>query len=292
MDIKKKHGHGNFISESVRVVDYDTTNNNILVRGSSAFGASGFTISDLTTAIKADPNFTGTGIQLAKNPLVVDFCLIGFAPGHKDDRIVSSEMTWFTDTPPTLNGESGPYPIYIPSAIATNPGIMVYWPIQAIGGTPPTTANGTWPVSPANSIGSGSTQFNYSGLVPAIRNTLTNNIKSLPATFPATISSITNAIIYTHCDSGVNRTGAAVAGYLMCYGSNVSQLSLAPNPQGSPPYTLAKAQAAANAAPPGNDTNPPGGCDIYVAQAYCNYLATGDLDSPLVANCVPNPIPV
>lgn len=281
------HGHGKFIPKSVRVVDYDTANNNILVRGSSAFGVHGFKMSQLIAAIKVDSNFPTGRITLSDTAQIVDFCLIGFVPGHKDQRIVDAEMGWFTGSPPvlTLNGEAGPYPTYVP-ATTPSANMMVYWPIQAIGGTPPTTVGGTWNPSPANSIGNGTTQFDYSGLVPAIRNALTNNTTALPS-WPG--GAISNAIIYIHCDSGVNRTGAAVCGYLMCYGTHVAGMSLAPAPTN--PYTLAQAQTSANSAPPSNDTTPPGGCDIWVTQAYCNYLATDNIDGTLVAACVPNPIP-
>jgi len=284
-DAQTQHGNGTFVPGSVRVVDYDTSNNNILIRGSSSFGAANFpSISLLVTAITQDPNFSSTNIDLSSNPLVIDFCLIGFGPGSKDQGIVDAELTWFTPSPPVLNGSSGPYPVCITSSISANPGTMVYWPIQAIGGTAPTTAGEPWPVSPANSIGDNpTTQFNFAGLVPAIRNALINNTAALPA--PLSLSTIKNAIIYVHCDSGVNKTGAAVVGYLMAYGSNLTALSLPALP-GSP-YPLAQAQTAANLAPPSNDTDPPGGSDIPVAEAYCNYLATGQLDAKLAAACVP-----
>ncbi|MBY0574391.1 MAG: hypothetical protein K2P84_11990 [Undibacterium sp.] len=294
-DTQVAHGDGSFVTGSVRVVDYDAANNNVLIRGSSAFGTRGFTITDLTKAIAADVNFAATKIKLAANPMVIDFCLIGFAPAtpepkgkkpkeHKDEKIVMAEVSWFTDQPPTLNGNAGPYPNYIPSTIAANPGMMVYWPIQSIGGVAPTSAGASWPVSPANSIGDGSTQFDFSGLVPAIRNALTNQIQASQH-WPAALNSIKNAIIYVHCDSGVNRTGAAVAGYLMNYGSNLAAMSLPPVNKSA--YTVVQAQTAANLAPPSNDTKPPGGSDIPVVQAYCNFLITGNLDADLQAKCVP-----
>jgi hypothetical protein len=295
IDSQAAHGDGSFVTGSVRVVDFDATNKNVLIRGSSAFGTAGFAITDLIGAINADVNFKEAGITLAANPMVIDFCLIGFAPAtqepgsgkhkeHKDEKIVMAEVSWFTSDALTLNGNSGPYPNYIPSTISANPGMMVYWPIQAIGGTAPTTEGGAWPVSPANSIDDGTTQFDFSGLVPAIRSALINDT-SLVTNWPEAFKSITSAIVYVHCDSGVNRTGAAVAAYLMNYGSNLTALSLASSPKS--PYTLVKAQTAANLAPPSNDTNPPGGSDIPVVQAYCNFLATGHSDAALNAKCVP-----
>ena len=127
----------------------------------------------------------------------------------------------------------------------------------------------------------------FAGLIPAIRAALTNNISQLPATFPASISAIKNAIIYVHCDSGVNRTGAAVVGYLMTYGSNLSLFGLKSQP--ASPYTLSAAQTATNLAPPSDDTTPPGGSDIPVAEAYCNFLSTNNYQAPLAAVCVPLP---
>jgi hypothetical protein len=287
MSKQKKHGHGNFIKGSVRVVDYDSTSKNILIRGSSAFGAKKFKMSDLISAIEADANFSGTGITLSSNTQIIDFCLIGFFKGHKDQLIVNTEMGWFTNMPPTLNGKGGPYPTYIP-ATAPSTNCMVYWPIQAIGGTPPTSTGGNWNPSPASSIGDGAGDFNYEGLVPAIRAALTNNTNALPSWSGG---EITNAIIYIHCDSGVNRTGAAVCGYLMCYGTNVLEMSLARSTSNTQ-YTLTQAQKAANSAPPSNDTIPAGGCDIWVAQAYCNYLQTKNIDGTLVKACVPDPTPL
>lgn len=286
------HGNGSFISGSVRLVDYHNTsgsNYNVLVRGSSAFGALNgsqeFQVSDLIAAIQADSNFKQSGITLSDNPQIIDFCLIGFVPGHKDQHIVDAEMSWFTSNPPTLNGGAGPYPTYVPASSGQN--MMIYWPIQAIGGNPPTQVNGTWNPSPVNSIGNGPGQFDYAGLIPAIRAALTNNTSELPNW---TGGDITNAIIYVHCDSGVNRTGAAVCGYLMCNGTNVAGMNLA-RTTSAQPHTLAKAQAAANSAPPSNDTSPAGGCDIWVTQAYCNLLYTKNIDGALVQECVPNPIP-
>lgn len=288
---KKIHGHGNFIPGSVRVVDYNSYFNNILVRGSSAFGAkttSGdpFVLSDLTSAIEADENFSSTGITLSANPMVIDICLIGFG-SEKDQKIVESEIAWFADGIPTPNGNQGPYPVYIS---ASNSGIapgttMMYWPIQALGSPMLETVGATWSPSPANSIGPGTDNegFNYSALVPALWNALQNQTANLPGGTAAP-QSITNAIIYVHCDSGVNRTGAAVTGYLMTFGSNLAALDL-PSTNGVP-CTLAKAQAAAERAAPSNDS-PPGGVDIPVTQAYCNYIYTKNIDGELIAACLP-----
>jgi hypothetical protein len=289
---RKVHGHGHFQPKSVRVVDYDTANNNVLVRGSSAFGAKGFTMDQLIAAIKVDPNFKSIkGIKLAAKPMVIDFCLIGFVPGHKDARIVKAELGWFNPSAIMPSGGGGPYPNYFQSVDQGNPGVMVYWPIRSLaGGSAPTAAGGTWSTTPKPSIGNSGTDFNFMGLIPAIRNALTNKVVNLPDTpapFPSSVTSITNAIIYVHCDSGVNRTGAAVASYLMDHGTNVAQMGL-PRQQAGP-YTLAAAQAAANKAPPGDDSIPPGGADIPVAEAYCNYQATGDFDAALNAACVPDP---
>ncbi|NWD71754.1 hypothetical protein HX870_29530 [Pseudomonas gingeri] len=289
---KKIHGDGSFIPGSVRVVDYNTFFNNILVRGSSAFGANiktdePFAISDLVGAIKKDENFSSTGITLAANPMVIDFCLIGFG-SDKDKYIVEAEIKWFTENSTTPNGNSGPYPVYFS---ATNTGVtagstMMYWPIQALGTELLETVGATWNPSPANSIGTGTDKegFDYSGLIWAIWNALQGQTANLPNA-PSALTSIKDAIIYIHCDSGVNRTGAAVAGYLMNFGTHVAAMNL-PSTNGVP-YTLAQAQTAANLAPPSNDSSPPGGADIPVAQAYCNYLYTKTLDGELSVACLP-----
>ncbi|WP_110971991.1 hypothetical protein [Pseudomonas huaxiensis] len=290
-DQKKIHGHGKFIPGSVRVVDYNSYFNNILVRGSSAFGATkedgdSFVIADLVSAIQDDVNFASTGITLSTNPMVIDICLIGFG-SDKDRKIVESEIAWFADNIPTPKGDSGPYPVYV---AATNSGVaagttMMYWPIQALGSPLLETVGATWNPSPANSIGPGTSNegFDYSALVPAIWNALNNQTANLPAK-PGAPTGISNAIIYVHCDSGVNRTGAAVAGYLLNFGSNLAALDQ-PSSNGVP-TTLAKAQAAAGRAAPSNDS-PPGGVDIPVAQAYCNYLYTKQVDGSLIAACLP-----
>lgn len=287
---EKVHGDGTFVSGSVCVVDYDATNNNILVRGSSAFGASNFAMSDLTAAITADPNFASTGITLKADPMVVDFCLIGFAPDavSKDQGIVYSEIGWFTGTVPPappatgpVKGHSGPYPTYLNNPSKNH--VMVYWPVLSLAPGSPNTAGGTWEYSPALSIGAANDGFNFDDLIPAIKNALTNTVKDMPARFPA--STIKDAIIYVHCDSGVNRTGAAIISYLMTYGSHIVPIQ---HPLGTAPYTLANAQAAALVSAPSNNT-PPGGVDINVAQAYCNWVQTKNLDGELSAICIMTP---
>ena len=88
-----------------------------------------------------------------------------------------------------------------------------------------------------------------------------------------------------HCDSGVNRTGAAVIGYLTQYGSNIAALGISPPAAGS--YnTLQAAQTAARVNPPANDT-PPGGVDQAVPEAYCNLLHKGSATADLATQCVP-----
>ncbi|WP_339133436.1 MAG: hypothetical protein WGN25_12765 [Candidatus Electrothrix sp. GW3-4] len=286
-DVAKVHGDGTLVDGSVRVVDYDETDNNLLVRGSSAFGATNFTMERFLKDIKNDHNFPSGKITLSDNPQIVDFCLIGFGIGSKDEKIVHAEISWFTSDKTSINGNSGPYPTYIS---ATNSGIasgttMVYWPIQSLDTKLLTAVCDTWSSSPANSIGQGSNNdgFDYTGLISAIWNALQNQVANLPNA-PAGLASIKDAIIYIHCDSGVNRTGAAVAGYLMTYGTNVSGMKL-PSTNGVP-YTLTQAQTAANSAPPSNDS-PPGGVDIPVAQAYCNFIYTKNIDGSLIEACLP-----
>jgi len=198
MNVQQMHGDGQFITGAVRIVDFDLANNNVLVRGSAALGTPGFEIDQLTNAITNDSNYSfvkDKGIILQQDPLVIDFCLIGFSPGSKDNNIVDAELGWFTSNLPTLNGEGGDYPNYIPSTISGHQGVMVYWPILAVASPPPCAVNDTWAGSgPADSIGSGPNQFNFSGLIPAIRNALTNQISLLPQGFPSAISAIKNTV--------------------------------------------------------------------------------------------------
>ncbi len=285
-----KHGHGLFQPGSVRVVDYDRVNNNILIRGSSAFGAMNFPTSNvkaLITAIQDDINFKSTGVTL-NNPMIIDFCLIGYG-SHKDEKIVKAEIKWFTGTAPTSMppGNGGLYPFYFHSKAHLNPNTMIFWPVQSIGGLPPDKVSGRWQVLPTPSIEPGSGNCNFAGLIPAIHNVLVNKIGAIPL-LPKNIKSIQNAVIYVHCDSGVNRTGAAVVSYLMKYGSNLSALNLSRRTQGGC-YSLQQAQIAANLAHPSDDTNPPGGSDIPVASAFCNYEINPDKNKfdALQQNCVP-----
>ncbi len=283
---KKHHGTGNFVPGSVRIIDYDTANNNLLVRGSSAFGAENFTMAALVTAIKADKYYASTGISLADTPMIIDFCLVGFGPpNHKDKRIVEDEAKWFNATnPPVLNGSSGPYPVLVPATSGNH--LMVYWPILSIGGTVPTAAGGSWSGAHAVDVSIQATNngFNYSGLVPAIHNALSNNPSKISG-FPET--PIKNAVIYVHCDSGINRTGAAIIGYLMQYGSNISDLGIPALPD-SPYHSLQAAQKAAGIYPPVGDS-PTGGVDQAVPEAYCNLINTKSVTGPLSQNCVPRP---
>lgn len=281
----KIHGTGQFVSESVRVVDYNSKNSNLLVRGSAAFGANNFEMSDLVSAIEADKNYGSTGITLGSNPMIVDFCLIGYGPSNdKDHNIVGAEVQWFDPAGTTPSGDSpGTYPVCI--AAPSGSGVMVYWPVLAIGGEPPTTSGGSWDRAAAVGVSIGASGYDFAGLVPAIFNALSNNpskISGFPASTP-----ITNAVVYVHCDSGVNRTGAAVIAYLMQYGSNISALGVSPQPP-APYHTLQDGQNAALVNPPGNDS-PPGGVDQGVSEAYCNLINAGSATATLSANCVPKP---
>ena len=291
---QKIHGTGQFVSESVRIVDYDSENNNLLVRGSAAFGANNFQISDLVSAIKADEYYKSIGITLGSNPMIVDFCLIGYGPSNtKDKNIVGAEVQWFDPTRTPPSGDSpGTYPICIASSSGS---VMVYWPVLAIGGEPPTTPGGKWDKATAASAEESidASGYNFAGLVPAMFNALSNKPSQI-AGFPAS-TPITNAVVYVHCDSGVNRTGAAVIAYLMQYGSNISAFGVSSQPV-APYHTLQDGQNAALVSPPGNDS-PPGGVDQGVSEAYCNLLnhasATAHKSSSpsatdlLSANCVP-----
>ncbi|EKD45449.1 MAG: hypothetical protein ACD_69C00286G0002, partial [uncultured bacterium] len=240
-----QNGTGTFMPGQVRIVDYDVANNNILVRGSAAFGAIVsdttrlFVISDLINAIKSDSNWpevSQAGITLGANPFIMDFCLIGGFPSTVpaptlDAQIVYNEETWFSPNPPSLNGESlGSYPQIVYAEIESNPGIMVFWPVQSVGWDAnhlyPYLVNQAWTISPKPSIDFSS--YNFQQMPLLINIALKNEV--WPA-FPTT----QNSIIYVHCDSGVNRTGAVIVSYLMLFGSNVSKFGLAPT-QPSKPY--------------------------------------------------------
>lgn len=288
---KKHHGTGNFVPGSVRIVDFDSSNGNLLVRGSSAFGAGNFTMADFVAAIQAAPSYAQTRINLSSTPLIIDFCLIGFGPpNHKDHRIVEAEAGWFSaGSPPALVGDSGPYPTLVPTT-ASSGNLMVYWPVFSIGPPVPTAANGTWissnthvvdlSIKATTSTGPG---YDFSGLVPMIRAALTNASGAIPGYS----GSIQNAVIYVHCDSGINRTGAAVIAYLMQYGSNVTALGITPPASAATYNTLQQAQNAAAVDPPEGDS-PLGGADQAVAEAYCNLLYSGSPTAALSASCVPN----
>lgn len=283
-EAQKVHGTGHFVPGSVRIIDYDSTHNNLLVRGSAAFGADNFSMDTLIETIQSAPNYADTGITPSSTAMVVDFCLIGYGPGnHKDQGIVAAELGWFNaPTPPTLNGCSGPYPTIAASASGDH--VMVYWPVLSLGGTVPTSEGENWDSAHAvdASIEAASNGYDFAGLVPAIRHALSNQPSKIPG---FTGDSITDAIIYVHCDSGINRTGAAIISYLMQYGSNIKALGIAASPA-SPFHTLRSAQAAALIDPPEGD-KPPGGVDQGVSEAYCNLINTGKATNDLSARCVP-----
>jgi hypothetical protein len=285
---QKVHGTGNFVPGSVRIIDFDQDNNNLLVRGSSAFGAGNFTMDTFVSTIQSAPNYAGLPATCSSTPMIIDFCLIGFGPtNHKDQRIVTAEEKWFNPKATLVNGSSGPYPTCVASTDNTH--VMVYWPILSLGGTVPTTVGGGWSTAHAvdASLLSANNGFDFSGLVPAIRAALTNNPSSITG-FPSAVTSINNAVIYVHCDSGINRTGAAIISYLMQYGSNISSLGISANPA-APYHTLAAAQTAAKVDQPEGNT-PVGGVDQGVAEAYCNFLNnSGNPTAALSANCVPLP---
>jgi hypothetical protein len=277
------HGDGNFYPGTVRLVDYDKTSGNVLVRGGAAFGAANFTMAGLIRAIQRDPNFSNlpSDIQnkLGTHSSVTDFCLIGFGPDTPDQGYVQNEVDYFNSSarlPSGTPSQSEPYPVYVHASPSRSLGTMVYWPVQSFDGFP-CALKGNWTGAPYPDLSilasvSGQPGYNFAGLVPAISDALTN---SPPNTY---------AIIYVHCDSGVNRTAAAIVSYLMQYGTQ-----LLTKPPTSPPYSLMVAQGIANSAPPDNDTTPPGGNDIQVAMAYKNYLESGRVTAAglLVSSAVP-----
>ncbi|MFT6053329.1 MAG: hypothetical protein ACJAS3_000031 [Roseivirga sp.] len=282
---QKVHGTGNFVPGSVRIIDFDKNHNNLLVRGSSAFGAENFTMDTFVSTIQSAPNYASLQATCSPTPMIIDFCLIGFGPtNHKDQRIVTAEEKWFNSKATLVNGSRGPYPTCVASTDNTH--VMVYWPILSIGGTVPTTEGGSWSTAAAvgPSLLPANNGFDFSGLVPAIRAALTNQTSSIPG-FPSAVTSINNAVVYVHCDSGINRTGAAIISYLMQYGSNISVLGVNSSPA-APYHTLAAAQTAAKVNQPEGNT-PVGGVDQGVAEAYCNILNTGSPTTDLPANCVP-----
>ncbi len=180
-------GTGQFNPAAVRIVDFNSTNRNLLVRGTSAFGAQivgtgvAFTVSDLVQAIQNDPNYASTGIQISANPFVIDICLIGFGVGSNDQEYVASELTWFTTESPSMPGvPDGNYPLYIQSTQPGNSGVMVYWPVNAIGGCPPCSVGGSWPAATASSILPGATNYNFAGLISTIAAALNNQTAQLP----------------------------------------------------------------------------------------------------------------
>jgi hypothetical protein len=209
--------------------------------------------------------------------------LIGYG-STKDQDLVTDEVHYFAPgatIPAGTPSKTGYYPYYIDSTTkGTSKGVMVYWPVQSFGvansmctaGT--TWGTGVYPDLSILSSASGQAGWDFAGLVPAVSAALSNQISALPSggngAFPASVTSITNSIIYVHCDSGVNRTGAVIVSYLMMYGSNLTALGITANP--AKPYKLATAQTASNLAAPSDDTSPAGGNDLIVAIAYCNYL--------------------
>jgi hypothetical protein len=217
--------------------------------------------------------------------MIIDFCLIGFGPtNHKDKRIVTAEEAWFDAKAPLVNGSEGPYPTCIAST--DNNHLMIYWPILSLGGTVPTATGENWEsaAAVAPSLLPANNGFDFSGLIPAIHAALSSNLSGIPG-LPPSITSIEHAVVYVHCDSGINRTGAAIIAYFMQYGSTISALGIPPNPV-APYHTLQNAQSAAMVDQPEGNT-PIGGVDQGVAEAYCNILKTGSPTTDLPANCVP-----
>ncbi|OIQ95078.1 hypothetical protein GALL_228830 [mine drainage metagenome] len=296
-----QHGTGSFIPGSVRIVDYNAACNTLLVRGGAAFGAGNFTDpAQLLAAIEADPHFPAVrqaGIDSGKISRLVDICLIGFGEGSADQAYVAAELDWFTDSPPALDGNQGPYPTLVPLRRAYQlngaplSGAMLYWPVQSLPPPSPDGAGGQWtPPAPGSSIspqrngpGSG---FDFQGLIPALQQILNNYypaLNPLLTSGTAALNDVSNALVYVHCDSGVNRTGAAILAYLMTWGSNLAACGL-PHHAG-PVAPLAEGLRAVSAILPGNAPPAPGqyGADLPVVQAYGNYLLTGAYNAPLDA---------
>jgi len=351
-----------FYYDSVRVVDFDSVNNNILVRGSCAFGqpvctpGSGtFEMSDLMSAINAWPGFqqlppaVRAQFTTTQTPNVIDFCLIGSSSSFNS---VENEVNSFSGSSWLPNDQVGPadsksysqFPNYIQgTGQGTIQGTMVYWPVSSFyvvnppdspnTGEIPCQADDQWglgnqtPSGPASQFADMKRSisknyldqnsnlmagYNFGGLVDAVHAALTNNTEQLPAgsntrqgnpgsSDTYTGGQITNSIVYVHCDSGVNRTGAVIAAYLMKYGSHLQgngsqQLPGDITPAEGVPvggYPMCVAQEAANSAAPQNDTGTssssgPGGADLQIVMAYKQvFLLNLDYSAGLPSDAVP-----
>jgi len=347
-----------FIPASVRVVDYDSTNNNILVRGSCAFGqhvcpagsGSPFQFSDLINAITSTPQWSSlppevrTAISGATASNIIDFCLIGSSQSFDS---VQNEVNWFSGSTWSPNDQvssasSDSYSQFPNYINGMGLGTMVYWPVSSFyvvnppndpnDGRIPCQANAQWgggPQTPGpqsafadmkksisknyvDQQGSLMAGYNFGGLVDAVHAALTNQVQLLPSgnntmagnngsSNDYTGGTITNSIIYVHCDSGVNRTGAVIAAYLMKYGSNLMGTVDQPMPGDFTPatgvplqgYTMCVAQEAANSVAPANDTpntksSAPGGADLQIAMAYKQvFLLSLDYSAFLPSGAIP-----
>lgn len=282
---EKVHGTGNFVFDSVRIVDYDATNNNVLVRGSAAFGGKyknkPFKFSDLVSAVQADANYGEIGFNVSDSFVVFDFCLIGYGPSNtKDKNIVAAEAEWFGGSGSQLNGLYAPgvsYPEIITDGSDGNQ--MIFWPVQALGPGCPTTTGGHWTNTADVNNTMNTDGYRFKDLPDSLHYVLTNQASKVPNLGSPDIK---NAIIYVHCDSGINRTGAAVISYFTKYGSKIQQYGV-PNEDN----TLAEGQTAAQQNQPEGNM-PVGGVDQGIAEAYCNYTySDGNALAKLNANCVP-----
>lgn len=259
------HYHPNitpFDPTTVALVDSDSTSGNLLVCGNmplytASDGQVYFAYDQLSKAIQALSNLPQPfrPFQLSNFGLV-DVNLID----NQGDLVdLTAELSAFAQNvhsppfntwPPYTSRSWTPTTIYGTSVQANKddqyPGGLVYWPVQAcpVNNPPYDIYVDTVP------------GYEFAKLVDFVNSLLTAKTKP-------------PSVIYFHCDSGVNRTGALKVAYFFKYGSYFFKASM----------TLQEAFANADSIAPGKQA--PSADDVQLVQAYCNYVLSG---SPNASN--------
>jgi len=281
-----------FLNTTVNLVDYDPTTGSLLVRGNmpryqATDGNYYFAYDQILNALQALPNLPVSSSSLSDYYLF-DVSLID-NQGDYDifcDELAAFGLIPYTQSPPASLpipfSYWPPYPTsYTPAQIQgtqvqvaasdSTCGGMVWWPIEPFTLTPPPSPNIDFYVDTAGG-------FQFAGLVEYLNELLTSSaaLSSPPAT---------PYLIYFHCDSGVNRTGALNMGYFMTYGSYFFNCTS---------MTAAEAYANANSIAPGANQSPsqpeiPCANALILAQCYCNYMLTGSPDNDVTECVLPPP---
>lgn len=251
-----------FDPTTIGVLDFDSNTKNLLIRGNMplqgpddpspsyfAYGALSDAICPLVNPLVSNfdlKDYYLVDVSLIDNQgdlidLNAEFACFSVVPS--DVFTFPPRIDWPNAWPPYLEIKNwAPTTQFgtqvMASSTVSYPGSLIWWPVQSCE----SSAN-----CESNVVSSG---YDFVGLVAQIK-TLMNTAGSSPK------------LIYIHCNSGVNRTGAANVSYFLTYGSSIYS--------SGKPMTLKESYEKADSLGP---RQTPGPGDEQLVQAYCNYISS------------------